>query len=74
MKVVWPVKAMFGTVWVTWQYFRYGGLARDIAARAAVGRGQPMPSRSETPFPVIVATGALHCGSGCMPATSARNG
>ncbi len=48
MNVVWPVTALFGSLWVVWQYFTYG---RN-------GRGKP-------PFPVQVANGALHCGSGC---------
>jgi hypothetical protein len=50
MNVVWPITALFGTVWVLWQYFAYG--------RSATHRG-------ETPFAVMVANGALHCGSGC---------
>ena len=50
MNVVWPATASFGTLGVLWLYFRYG--------RAAAGR--------DTPFAVSVATGALHCGSGCV--------
>lgn len=45
---------------------RCGRLAPDILARAAVGRGQTMPGRSQTSFPVMVANGTLYCGSGCM--------
>jgi hypothetical protein len=66
MNVVWPVTALFGTIWVTWQYVRYGRLGRDNLARAAMDRGEPMPSLARTPFPIMVANGALHCGSGCM--------
>ena len=66
MNVVWPVTALFGTVWVAWQYVRYGRLARDSVARAAMNRGETMPSMAQTPFPIMVANGALHCGSGCM--------
>ena len=66
MNVVWPVTALFGTVWIVWQYFRYGRLGRDDVARAAMDRGEKMPSMTQTPFPVMVANGALHCGSGCM--------
>ena len=66
MNVVWPVTALFGTVWVVWQYVRYGRLARDSVARAAMDRGEKMPSMTQTPFPIMVANGALHCGSGCM--------
>ena len=66
MNVVWPVTALFGTVWVAWQHVRYGRLARDSIARAAMDRGEPMPSMAQTPFPIMVANCALHCGSGCM--------
>ena len=48
MNLVWPVTALFGTVWVLWQYFTYG----RAGAR-------------EAPYPIMVANGALHCGSGC---------
>lgn len=50
MNVVWPVTALFGTVWVLWQYFAYG---------RAGGRAE------SPPFPIAVANGTLHCGSGC---------
>lgn len=66
MNVVWPVTALFGTLWVVWQYAQYGRLARDSVSRAAMARNEPMPSKAQTPFPVMVANGALHCGSGCM--------
>lgn len=48
MNVVWPVCALFGSIWVLWQYATYG-----------------RPSNRRAPFPVLVANGALHCGSGC---------
>lgn len=65
MDVVWPVTALFGTVWIVWQYFTYGRLAEDRRAKAAMDRGEEMPSKTQTPFPVMVSNGALHCGSGC---------
>lgn len=52
MNVVWPVTALFGTFWILWQYFTYGRTASHHAM--------------QTPFPVAVANGALHCGSGCV--------
>lgn len=65
MNVVWPVTALFGTGWIVWQYFTYGRLAEHAKAKAAMDRGEKMPSKTQTPFPVMVANGALHCGSGC---------
>ena len=65
MNVVWPVTALFGTLWVLWQYFAYGRLAENELAHAAMERGEKMPSKTLTPFPVMVGNGALHCGSGC---------
>lgn len=65
MNVVWPLTALFGTVWIVWQYFIYGRLAEDAQAKAAMDRDEEMPSKKLTPFPVMVANGALHCGSGC---------
>ncbi len=65
MNVVWPVTALFGTVWIVWQYFTYGRLATHEKAHAAMERHEEMPSKVQTPFPVMVANGSLHCGSGC---------
>jgi hypothetical protein len=65
MDVVWPVTALFGTVWVVWQYFTYGRLAEQARAKAAMQRDEEMPNKKLTPFPFMVANGALHCGSGC---------
>jgi len=65
MNIVWPVTALFGTIWIVWQYFAYGRLAEHSTAKAAMERGEKMPSKTQTPFPVMVANGALHCGSGC---------
>ncbi|BCM83782.1 DUF4396 domain-containing protein [Methylobacterium indicum] len=66
MNVVWPVTALFGTVAVVWTYFRYGRLASMAAHHAAQARHETPSSKTETPFPVMVGKGALHCGSGCM--------
>jgi hypothetical protein len=65
MNVVWPVSALFGTVITLWGYFRYGRLATHAKARAAMRRGEELPSKKETPFAVMVGKGAAHCGSGC---------
>jgi hypothetical protein len=65
MNVVWPVTALFGTVWVAWQYFIYGRLAAHDRVRAATARREEPPNRRLTPFAIMVGNGALHCGSGC---------
>lgn len=65
MNVVWPVTALFGTAWIVWQYFTYGRLATQQQAHAAMERNEAPPNQARTPFPVMVANGTLHCGSGC---------
>lgn len=65
MNVVWPVTALFGTVLTTWGYLRYGRLATRQKALQAKERGDMPPAMEQTPFPAMVAKGALHCGSGC---------
>jgi hypothetical protein len=65
MNVVWPVTALFGTVWIVWQYFAYGRLAAREKMHRSMERKKDPPNKRQTPFPVMVANGALHCGSGC---------
>jgi hypothetical protein len=65
MDVVWPVTALFGTVWIVWQYRRWGRLAEQSRARASTARHQDPPNRRFTPFSMMAANGALHCGAGC---------
>src|SRR5262249_57228355 len=65
MNLVWPITALFGTGWILWQYFTYGRLATRERAHAAMQWGEKPPNKKLTPFPIIVANGALHCGSGC---------
>lgn len=65
MNVVWPVTALFASVVSLAGYYRYGKLATRSRTQAAAARDEPMPSKEETPFPVMVAKGAAHCGSGC---------
>lgn len=66
MNVVWPTTALFGGPLTLWLYFRYGRLATHAKMQAAMQRDKTPPSKAQTPFPVMVAKGALHCGSGCM--------
>lgn len=65
MNVVWPITALFGTLVTVWGYFRYGRLATKEAMMAAKKQNKEPPSKTETPFPVMVGKGASHCGSGC---------
>lgn len=65
MNIVWPVTTLFGSVWIVWQYFRYGRLAEHRLAHEAKQKGEDPPNKRLTPFPVMVANGTLHCGSGC---------
>lgn len=66
MDVVWPTTALFGGPLTLWIYFRYGRLATAAKMQAAMKRNQDPPSKIQTPFPIMVAKGASHCGSGCM--------
>ncbi len=65
MNVVWPVTSLFGTVWILWQYFKYGRPAEHRLAHQAKQKGEEPPNKRFTPFRVMAANGALHCGSGC---------
>lgn len=65
MNVVWPVTALFGAGISLWGYFRYGRLASRQRMMQAKENGEKAPSKAGTPFPVMVAKGSAHCGSGC---------
>lgn len=65
MNLVWPITALFGSVIALALYFRYGRLGTHDKAKPAMERGQEPPAKRKTPFPIKVAKGTLHCGSGC---------
>lgn len=65
MNVVWPVSALFGTVFVLRAYFKYGRLASHHRMMEARQQDMETPNKTQTPFPMMVAKGTLHCGSGC---------
>lgn len=65
MNVVWPATALFGSVLALVGYVAYGRPASKSRIRRATERGEDMPSMTRTPFPVMVAKGTCHCGSGC---------
>lgn len=65
MNVVWPVSALFGTVFTVWAYYKYGRLATRRKMMQAMERDELPPHKRLTPFPAMVLKGAMHCGSGC---------
>ena len=65
MNIVWPVTALFGTVFRLWAYFRYGLDGVEHRATGDRDDARKMPAEGQ-PLPVIVAKGTLHCGAGCM--------
>lgn len=64
MTIVWPVCALFGTVFVLWLYFLYGREVGPPSKPSKKNAPAKMPGMSQ-PYPIIVAKGTLHCGSGC---------
>lgn len=65
MNYVWPICALFGHVLIVAFYRRYGRLAAHEIAHPAMEKKETPPHMKQTPFPLKVAKGALHCGSGC---------
>lgn len=64
MNVVWPLTALFGTVFWLWGYFRFGRLATKQQVLAARSEGKIPPNKTK-PFAAMVGEGSSHCGSGC---------
>lgn len=58
MNLVWPLTALFGSLIIVWFYLRHGRAAGH-------GHGHGHGHGADTPFPISVAKGVLHCGSGC---------
>ena len=63
MDLVWPITALSGTLAAVWLYFRFGRPSPDMATQE--GADHPSAQRTEIPFAISVAKGALHCGAGC---------
>ncbi|MBP1849885.1 DUF4396 domain-containing protein [Rhizobium halophytocola] len=81
MNVVWPVCALFGSIFLLVFYCLYGraktrpslsgasaGTTMSHAGMQghASGHRHHRANQRKAPFPIAVAKGALHCGSGCM--------
>ncbi|HEX3912960.1 MAG TPA: DUF4396 domain-containing protein [Steroidobacteraceae bacterium] len=65
MAIVWPVCALFGTVFLLWLYFRHGRAVGKVSAGHPHQSGHGDKPASSQAFPILVAKGTLHCGSGC---------
>jgi Domain of unknown function (DUF4396) len=65
MNLVWPITGLYAGVFALWGYFAYGRLATHKRAHAAMQHGEDMPHKKHISFPIKVAKGASHCGSGC---------
>src|SRR3569833_2012267 len=63
MNIVWPICALYGTVFWLWGYFRFGRLRSYVQVAAARREKRDPPTM---PIAVTVGIGASHCGSGCM--------
>ena len=60
MAFVWPLTALFGSLLLVAFYLRHGrAQPRNKQEDSHAGRG------NDTPLPIAVAKGALHCGAGC---------
>jgi hypothetical protein len=63
MAWVWPLTALFGSLLLTAFYLRHGR-ARPLSERQHHNHNHHDHGRN-TPFPVAVIKGTLHCGAGC---------
>lgn len=64
MNLVWPITALYGSIFTLWAYFSAGHLSTQKAVEEAKRQGKSPPGK-EKPFWQISALGATHCGSGC---------
>jgi hypothetical protein len=64
MNVVWPVTALYFSVFAVWAYFAVGR-KKTRAAMQAMG-GMKIGGDKGPPTLVQVAVGTSHCGAGCM--------
>ena len=64
MNVVWVLTMLYAGPLGLWAYFRWGTLSTQRAMMRAKQRGDEPPARRK-PGWQMVATGAMHCGSGC---------
>lgn len=65
MNVVWPVTALYGGPLALWAYYKIGRASSKAAMPRHEEGGAQGHSGMKKPFWQMVATGAMHCGSGC---------
>lgn len=67
MNAVWPVTALYGSVFALWAYFRYGRCkAKDLAPPMSDEQHrQMMEQAQEHPSVPQISIAATHCGAGC---------
>lgn len=71
MNVVWPVTALYFSVFGLWAYFSIGRRKTRAAMQHAESQnsghnGRGKPDRPPDPSAAQVAVGTSHCGAGCM--------
>jgi hypothetical protein len=67
MNIVWPVTALYGSVFAVWAYFHYGR-KKTKEAQAHISEEQHkqmMKEAKEHPKPSQISIAASHCGAGC---------
>lgn len=64
MNVVWPVTALFGSVFWLAGYWVYGRLSAAERVQAAKRSHNALPAKQK-PFAAMVGEAASHCGAGC---------
>ena len=65
MGLVWPISALFGTVFVLWLYIHHGRELLENSDQPGNKSAHADTGRASQPVSLIVAKGTLHCGAGC---------
>lgn len=70
MNVVWPITALYFSVFAVWGYYSFGraerrDVANDASAQPMAGRQSEAADRGAQPTLAQVAKGTSHCGAGC---------
>jgi hypothetical protein len=68
MNVVWPVSALYFSVFAVWAYYRFGReKERDAVEHTGSGPAQNQRRKGTHPgpSPAQIAVGTSHCGAGC---------